>query len=446
MKGFCLLFLLLFSTVSNAANLWDSRQLLLDKQFDILEANFFEADQALLNNQAKALHIHFFTYDSLWKRKDFLQNEILESLQEWRLTKPDSYAPLVALGKYHLNYGYFLRGGKFIKSTSNEQVANMETQHQKAKLFFLEALNKNSLSLFSYIGLVTLDKTIPVLEQNSKQDWTQKVKETICSSRFRLVYDYAWTCEQSTINLSKTNIFKNAPKEVLKVPQVWKRFVQNYTPRWGGSYETMESIINQSRDFLSKDQRLQLSEVIITDKMDALIRRKQFNEAEKLGLEFLTNAEETNSYKHEEFSGYVYALLARNYMKSKKYEKCIKYSELASKLYLWNHHTWSNYGFCAMSLNSFELANFAFRYSVDTEPELDAWSAFYLGMSYLRIKNYKLAFLLLSKSVELDNTYSKFADSRLEWLKENEPESAVPGKLIHAEIVGKIYYDGILLD
>jgi len=151
---------MLFSSAVQAINLWDTRQLFIDEQYDILEKQFKYADESFFNETPLAYLEYRFVYASLFKSTDIGSSLTLERLEKWKDLRPDSYAPLLALGKYYFQSGWRSRGRKFANKTSKKQFRKMKAEHKKSYKYFMLALEKDPSSTHTIESLVDLKRTL----------------------------------------------------------------------------------------------------------------------------------------------------------------------------------------------------------------------------------------------------------------------------------------------
>jgi len=128
---------------------------------------------------------------------------ILRKLDKWVEARP-SYISYGARGAFQTNLGYGIRGGEYISKTPSHRVESMRAYHRAAKADLLLALKENNKFGPAYLNLILIERASGSTEQ-AKQ-----------------------IADAAAKYLPQSYYIPAAYLEALK-------------PRWGGSYESMET-------------------------------------------------------------------------------------------------------------------------------------------------------------------------------------------------------------
>jgi tetratricopeptide (TPR) repeat protein len=141
-------------------------------------------------------------YDALERRND----KVLEKLDKWVASRP-SYISYGARGVWKEKRGYWLRGGESIERVPNDAFASMRRVHDEARGDLLVALEMNAKFVPAYNSLIRIERA---------------------SGRRK----------------SAKAMLANAVRAVPLTYYVRFEYLQSLTPRWGGSYERMQTYTN----------------------------------------------------------------------------------------------------------------------------------------------------------------------------------------------------------
>lgn len=442
---YIVLFLLLIPSMNaSAESLWKSRELLFDSQYDDLEASFLKADQAVLKSKDGATVYYDFVYQSLFKASDLEENSpVLEKLHEWQSQDPDSYAPLTALSFYHHEYGSFLRGSKFRNETTEEQFSGMRREYEKSKSYALKAITLNKSAIRAYETMIAIEPGQPKHGSSAQQE-EGVLLQILCSKNYPLISKKIG-CEFSENTFTELPLFKSADEGVLKVRLLWMAYLLKNRPRWGGSYERMQSILDASKSYLTKNEIYYLGAIEVADRMDILQKSKRYQDAIDLGKNYLSIGEK-NGFPFYRHDSSVYVELMESSKFLGLHGDCILFGLSASKIYSWNSRTWADIGYCATHEREWGLANFTLRYHADIRSKADAWALFYLGESFRNLREFDKTYTLFSRARREDKSYSEFTDNALKWIEKNHPTKAVELDNSISEIVGPLAVDNLLIE
>jgi tetratricopeptide (TPR) repeat protein len=171
----------------------------------ILQENFIEFE-----NRSKAYELKFLKepiYESpllkLYDVIDSKNDKVLVKLDKWVDSRP-SYISYGARGVYKKNRGFWNRGSNFIQKTPTENISKMMKMHEEGKADLLVALKKNSKFVPAYSGLIGIERASGDIS-------------------------------------TATKILETAVREIPQTYYIRYGYLQSLRPRWGGSYEKMQS-------------------------------------------------------------------------------------------------------------------------------------------------------------------------------------------------------------
>lgn len=142
-----------------------------------------------------------------------------ELLNEWVESMPKSFAALAARGMYYVDVGWSIRGTAYARDTSDTQASGMRDYHDRGLLDLQMAVASNPAFIAGYAEIISVSKS-------SSNDFV--LNETL---RQALEFD---------------------PGSYV----VRKAHLSGLMPRWGGSYESIERFIDDTRKYSDENPRL----------------------------------------------------------------------------------------------------------------------------------------------------------------------------------------------
>lgn len=142
----------------------------------------------------------------------------------WVEAQSERYQPYLARACYYYTMAWYARGGKWASETKQEQFDRMQNYFEKAAADIKKTLEINNKSLVAYqilIGII------------GSTQGTSKL--------MRGVLNQAVSIQPATYN-------------------VRLKYLHFLTPRWGGSFEKMQSFVNESLQYVDQNPRLNLLE------------------------------------------------------------------------------------------------------------------------------------------------------------------------------------------
>lgn len=238
------------------------------------EINKFEILELLNNSKFKELNSYI---DKLYKdyKADITKERTLlealntfdtssdvagEQIKKWLNSMPNSLYAHFAMAYYYTNLGWKARGSKLISSTTKEQILNMKEEFKKAKNELDYVVKKDPKFSIAYASKVIIDG---MLDSNIKEQvFKEALKQNPLSSVIRTTYLYT------------------------------------LLPKWGGSYEAIEDILNSTRELYSKNPALKIQEGYLKfAKADTIIIQGQDELHYKEALKYLNEAISKSKFK-----------------------------------------------------------------------------------------------------------------------------------------------------
>lgn len=145
--------------------------------------------------------------------------EIELILQEMVETHPDSFIPYALLGKYYKKRGWLLRGGDYINKTSPEQLNGMSKTFEVAIIYYAKALEYNDKVMFIYADIMDMANAMGNREM--------------------------------FLDISNKGLKINPTSTIL-----FRHLLTAYEPKWGGSFDQLEAIIQKMRTHYSDNPAL----------------------------------------------------------------------------------------------------------------------------------------------------------------------------------------------
>lgn len=230
------------------------RTMLREGRFDALNAMLEELRVAALKDVRReddlvAAYIAFTVNDRSFEAL----------LDRWVDASPNAYQPYLARAKYLFDMGWFARGGAWASETSDGQFEAMGEYLGRAAKDFRKALERQERIIVPYSMLIWM------VDRSEGPDIAERVL-------------------RKALEISPASF------------HVRRSFLQSITPRWGGSYERMAAVIEESGAHVARNKKLSaLAGYIAYDQGDLQRIKKNYDAAERLFTEAIS---------HGEFSGY----------------------------------------------------------------------------------------------------------------------------------------------
>jgi len=247
----------------------NTRQLLKDEKFELLNQAIADAQKDVESDISteRNLLVRFWAFEI----NDENYGKLID---KWKQATPNEYQPFLAKAKYNTAKGWRLRGSKWASETSDEQMDAMQHHYLLALEELKTALSINDHSLIAYHQLIAITRILGSPKESAKV----------------LI------------------------KGLDKFPASYylrSRYLNYLLPRWGGSYEQMQSFIDDAQQSVSLNPRLAiLQNSILLDKADNHRRTRAYNLAEQLYVEALKYGDDhalfydrgINNFKRKKYS------------------------------------------------------------------------------------------------------------------------------------------------
>ncbi|MCK5789651.1 MAG: hypothetical protein KAH34_02365 [Ketobacter sp.] len=353
------------------------RALFLNQEYAKLE----QAQQAINTAYSKGeitWQQFYPAFDWVWFERDLDSPAVEQQIKAIEAIPQKSALTQLLLGSYYFQRGSHRRGGKWINKTPQSNIQAMWADYNIAIDYCKQAIAVQPDLIHGYRTLINIYK-------NDSQDNAQ-----------HLIKQQARKAQQV-----------KADSYVL-----WHAVLTAQLPRWGGSYQAMQStLLNIKPLFKPDDKNYQmLKGMIANDKADRLIRDKKYAEASKL-------------LQRYEFTGYPYLLVkqARLHKKDKRYQQCVDYAQQGLQSYPYYAYGLKQYAYCADQLERWDDAREAFHQYALLEGN-GAWQLFYLGKAYMFLLQYEKAYPLLKESVRLKPDYRQYTQRYTHYIETQHPE------------------------
>ncbi len=229
--------------------------------------NQFKILELLNSNKYKELNSYIDRLYKDYKADITKERELLHALKsfdnpsdvvglqvkKWLDSMPGSLYAHFAMAQYYIALGWKARGSKFISSTTKEQILNMKKEFIKAKKELDYIVSKDPNFSIAYASKVIIDG---ILQSNTKEKvFKEAIKQNPLSSVIRTTYLYT------------------------------------LLPKWGGSYEEIEEVLNSTKKLYSKNPALKIQEGYLKfAKADTIIIQGQDELHYKEALKYLNEA------------------------------------------------------------------------------------------------------------------------------------------------------------
>lgn len=215
------------------------RVLLAERRFDVLTAALSEAQDAFERDTT----LEYWPLDAA-DSVGTAERELLPTLDAWCKAAPDSFAPFLARGTHHVMRAWQERGARWIKDTPPSAIKAMLREARLARADLEHALALRP-------GAVSVLRMLVVTHRQLGDD--------------------------------PSSVMKAAFAQCPDCFQVRVTIMNSLRPRWGGSYELMESFAKTSQR--SDNPRMKILEgYVLTDKAESqLLGPEAYNRALALG-------------------------------------------------------------------------------------------------------------------------------------------------------------------
>ena len=200
------------------------RALLAERRFDVLTAALTEAQDAFERDTT----LEYWPLDAA-DSVGTAERELLPALDAWCKATPDSFAPFLARGTHHAMRAWRERGERWIRDTPPSAIKAMQREARLARVDLEHALALRP-------GAVSVLRMLVITHRQLGDDPTPTLK----------------------------TVFAQCPDCF----QVRVTVMNSLRPRWGGSYELMESFARASQR--SDNPRMKILEgYVLEDKADS---------------------------------------------------------------------------------------------------------------------------------------------------------------------------------
>jgi len=440
------LFCFFFSSISFLTNaeapkeLLYLRALLLNNKFEQLEQHLKSANDLYLAKKIP-LREYLLTRNTLWLKSD-LNNpkQIINQLESWSKKTQSAYA-YSTLGSFYRSLGYHQRGGKWARETSSEEFMGMRTSFDNAIKYLKLSKNTDPTILNNYITVANMAKSMPnnhVSTNNLSNDYLYRFYislPTPIQVLLRYFFPNIFTPATHTrYEVYQHPFFKDAPEIIWQRGAIWHEILYNSTPRWGGSYKEMHTIIDEDiskniPDFTKDDQHFYES-WIIADKAQILYKQKKYKKGYKLTKNFVRKGTSaTRAMRQAMYFSY----------KNEDYQNCHLYSENLAHQRPWNPKYWYYVGECSFKLERWASMNSAFKHKLLLNGE-NKYDLHQLGVSYMYLKQYDKAYPLFLKAKAIDPEYKQWTDQYTDFIENEKPNDTRLKNKTTQELIGKLIY------
>ncbi|MCK5334797.1 MAG: DUF4034 domain-containing protein [Gammaproteobacteria bacterium] len=294
------------------------RQLLKEHKFiklnQLLHSLQTDSESNILTEGRLFVAYESFEIKNISSESDFIS---------WVNTTPNAYQAYLARASYYYRMGWQSRGHKWANETKKEQFNKMSDYFKKSMSDISRALKLNKRSMVPYYLLIGISKI-----SGADSEPMQVMKKAL-----------------------KINPLSFAIRE---------QYLHFITPRWGGSYEAMESFVNKSLTYASKNQKLKLLQGSLYTEAgysQALINQYSFsNELYTKALEFGDN----HKILYER---------GKNNYRTDEYDDAIKDLSSAIKLYAENarYYYWRSNAFAGLKQYTKASADIQQAYKLDPD-------------------------------------------------------------------------------
>ena len=191
--------------------------------------DIFELRELLTNREYQQLHQKLDVYEHHYENGSGSEISVeiaysafaggdpayVSHLDEWTKTFPDHYSAHMARAVYWKSLGWIRRGEEYSSATSKEQFAGMREAHKLALAEASQVLKMKPAMTLAYSSLVSLASS-----RNAREAYERGLEVNPTSYLLR------------------------------------KAMLSNLAPRWGGSYEAIEKLLEETRPYTSENEEL----------------------------------------------------------------------------------------------------------------------------------------------------------------------------------------------
>jgi tetratricopeptide (TPR) repeat protein len=187
--------------------------MLAKQDYAALEAYYGDLEKQYKENYLYETYL-FMSYEII----DPSLSALLPNLDDW-VEQKGTYIAYCVRGFYYLQAGNKARGEDYIQNTPRNKILEMRNYHQKAIKDFENSLELNPNNVFANVGLIII-YTTDGDESKTKSAYEAAIKRDKRTYFARLMY------------------------------------LRSLTPRWGGAYDQMQTVINQSLPYANLNPRI----------------------------------------------------------------------------------------------------------------------------------------------------------------------------------------------
>ncbi len=234
-----------------------TRRMLEQRRYDELNSKLHRY-QMFSEMEPLAENILFDSYSAFGKNDPTYEG----LLTDWIKANPKTYQPYLARAAYYYKAGWNTRGEKWARETTQKQFEGMGNYFEKARIDLNTVLNLYDRTVVPYYFLIGMANA-----QGRDIEAEQSLRKALSIS-----------------------------PESYKVRAT---YINGLKPRWGGSYEIMESFANDSLSYAQKSPKLYLLHGHIYDDQGLVQESaKKFNVAEQIYTKALSFGENYVIYFH----------------------------------------------------------------------------------------------------------------------------------------------------
>lgn len=425
-----------------------SRDLLYTHDFSTLDNRLKQANDNYLAGKLSTRD-YYAVFQTLWTELDIKthENDVLENnLRQWVDTTHSAYA-LAALGNFYVRLGYIQRGGKWAKETPKDQFFSMRASFQQAKKFLVQSQAIDHHILFIYTAMANMQKSLPSIIHDQPTSHSERTFKDIVISMLptpvqaMIAYFFPrWVNNQpryqttTRLEIFQNPFFQQAPETIWKREAIWNDILFNATPRWGGSYQEMQFIIDhdlpQYYNEFSTSDRDYFESWIIEDKLRVMYRDKKFSEG-KQKAQFAINNGKTSTGIYKQAIYFT--------RKNSHFNECYNHAKHLTAKRPWREKNWDNLGFCAFKLQRWEDMNTAYKHAIYLGGETK-YRLHQLGISYMYLHEYDKAYPLFLRTKAIDPDYAKYTNQYTQYIENEKPEAMSLKEFSPIDIIGVLHY------
>ena len=396
-----LLSLLMRSAMVNASekDLFALRNLLQNHHFAQVEAHLAAYNERYLTAHSPARYRDYlWSMETLWKDSDLDQAWLTDALVLWVQQAPQSAYAHAVLGMFYTDKGFAARGSKWASETEDAQFEAMDDWFKQAMMHLPAALAIQEDILFAHEKMLRIIKASGYFKDETILSYMEKI-----------------------------------PAKLKDSPGIWLPILQALTPRWGGSYQLMNAVIDKAipAHLNASEQSAQyVKDTITYDKVKVQRYEKNYAQALKLA--------EKSIALNTPYAG-LYHQAAYAARQLKNYPLCYRYAKIATTMRPQWIEAWSSLAFCATKLEKWSQANTAYTYKLHIKGS-NKYDLYRLGESYMYLRDYSKAYPLFKQAVALDSDYQQYTQKFTHYIEVREPQAmALVGSDLYT-LIGPVTY------